>query len=124
MNDNVEVILLARCDRPLPNVVRLIRRMSHVNTLSFWAKKLSQSLPTMSVQMGMMVSMLRCGFVCGRIGVDKCVRSTRHFRAQILHIINKKVRNGSSCGKICRRLQDISGRPASTAIRLTPARLP
>jgi hypothetical protein len=88
MNDNIEVNLLARGDRLLPNVIRLIGRMSHMDSLSFRTEELSQSFCSMSVQMGM-VSMLRCDLACGRVSADQCVRSTRHCCTQ------RKATNGA-----------------------------
>jgi hypothetical protein len=74
MNDNIEVILLVHCDRLFPDIIRLVRRMRNLNSPSFRAKELSQSLSTMSMYMGMVVSMLRSGITSRRIGADQSVR--------------------------------------------------
>jgi hypothetical protein len=74
MNDNVEVIFFVHCDRLFSDIIRLVRRMCNLNSPSFRAKELSQSLSTMSMYVGMVVSMLRCGIISRRIGADQSVR--------------------------------------------------
>jgi hypothetical protein len=71
VNYKIEVILLIHRNRLFPDIIRIIGRMRNLNSPSFWAQELSQSLSTMAMQMRMMMSMLRCGLASRRINTNK-----------------------------------------------------